>query len=150
MEQLQNFLESNDLGEYFDAITNQLKMKSVSKLKFISEDDLLQIGMSRPQIKMLFDCYRKEQSPFGKIRRIFGPGRAKTKGNSALVSAVSAANSESTVSASNSSVAPQSSTSSATHSNGTSNSSGTFSSTSSATVTHTTPCATGNIVAPCK
>ena len=73
-QELFDFLEDAELSQYYDPLVEVLKIASVQHLKYVEEDDLTSIGMSRPEIRRLKKNYKKvsSQSTFGKMRKILG------------------------------------------------------------------------------
>lgn len=57
------FLEEAELQKYYSSMKNILQVHSVYQLKYVVEDDLLNIGMSRPEARRLRTLYHKIVSP---------------------------------------------------------------------------------------
>ena len=72
MRDLQDFLSEADLGDYYSALRARLKVTTVEHLKYVQEEDLLDIGMSRPEMRRLKKFYRKEHpsGTFNKLRKV--------------------------------------------------------------------------------
>ncbi|XP_012945846.1 mucin-5AC, partial [Aplysia californica] len=71
MRDLEEFLCEAELGEYYPALLSRLKVSTVEHLKYVQEEDLEDIGMSRPEMRRLKKFYRKEypQGTFNKLRK---------------------------------------------------------------------------------
>jgi len=69
---LYEFLVESELEHYYNSLHNDLKIQTVSQIKYLEEDDLLDQGMSKPEIRRLMKYFRKyyPQGAFGKIRKI--------------------------------------------------------------------------------
>lgn len=79
---LHDFLEEAELLHYYSAICNQLRISTVPQLKYVEEEDLAGIGMSKPEMRRLKKLYKKEcpHGALGKIKKAIltrsdGPGR---------------------------------------------------------------------------
>jgi len=70
---LSEFLAEAELQDYYNSFINELKVSSVSQIKYVEDDDLADIGMSKPEVRRLKKFFRKEcpQGAFGKIKKIF-------------------------------------------------------------------------------
>ncbi len=53
------FLEEAELQHHYHAIKNVLQVHSVQQLKYVVDDDLFNIGMSRPEARRLKNFYNK-------------------------------------------------------------------------------------------
>ncbi|KAJ8929303.1 hypothetical protein NQ314_018010 [Rhamnusium bicolor] len=58
-EGLYEFLVEAELQQYFNSFKNTLKITHPSQLKFTTESDLLEIGMSKPEMRRLRKYYEK-------------------------------------------------------------------------------------------
>ena len=69
---LYEFLVESELEQYYNSLHNDLKIQTVSQIKYLEEDDLAEQGMSKPEIRRLMKYYRKyyPQGAFGKIRKV--------------------------------------------------------------------------------
>ncbi|KAJ8971630.1 hypothetical protein NQ317_015906 [Molorchus minor] len=56
---LYEFLVEAELQQYFNSFKNSLKITHPSQLKFTTEGDLLEIGMSKPEMRRLRKYYEK-------------------------------------------------------------------------------------------
>ncbi|OQV14770.1 Tyrosine-protein kinase PR2 [Hypsibius exemplaris] len=83
---LQEFLAEAELQHYYNALWNDLKVTGVSQLKYVEEDDLIKIGMSRPEQRRLKKFFNKHcpQTYLGKFVKII-----HTKTSSSASSAAS-------------------------------------------------------------
>ena len=69
VRELHDFLEEAELLHYYSAFCNQLRITTVSQLKYVEEEDLSGIGMSRPEMRRLKKMYKKE-CPHGKLGKL--------------------------------------------------------------------------------
>ena len=53
------FLEEADLPQYYHGLRNVLRVYDVPQLKYIIDEDLYSIGMSRPEARRLKVCFQK-------------------------------------------------------------------------------------------
>lgn len=69
---LHDFLEEAELLHYYSALCNQLRITAVPQLKYVEEEDLAGIGMSRPEMRRLKKMYKKEcpHGALGKIKKV--------------------------------------------------------------------------------
>ncbi|XP_014250806.1 tyrosine-protein kinase PR2 isoform X2 [Cimex lectularius] len=56
---LYEFLIEAELQQYFTAFKNDLKVQNVAQLKYVSEEDLAQLGMSKPEMRRLKKYFQK-------------------------------------------------------------------------------------------
>ncbi|XP_055704547.1 activated Cdc42 kinase-like isoform X2 [Phlebotomus papatasi] len=63
------FLAESELQQYYNSIKNELKITTVVHLKYASDEDLKQIGLSRPEIRRLRKFYDKYY-PHGYLSKI--------------------------------------------------------------------------------
>lgn len=71
---LSELLAVANLQDYLDVIINQLKVHSTAQLKYVTDEDLLELGMTRSEIQRLMKTYRKQTaqpSTFSKLRKVF-------------------------------------------------------------------------------
>ncbi|ESN90507.1 hypothetical protein HELRODRAFT_166179 [Helobdella robusta] len=66
---LLEFLTAAELQHYHNKFVTTLKVNSVTQLKYVDDDDLLSIDMSRPEIKRLRQHFKKE-SHMGALTKI--------------------------------------------------------------------------------
>lgn len=68
---LHDFLEEAELLHYYSALCNQLRISTVPQLKYVEEEDLAGIGMSKPEMRRLKKLYKKEcpHGALGKIKK---------------------------------------------------------------------------------
>lgn len=71
---LHDFLEEAELLHYYSALCNQLRISTVPQLKYVEEEDLAGIGMSKPEMRRLKKLYKKEcpHGALGKIKKVKG------------------------------------------------------------------------------
>ncbi|XP_052761120.1 activated Cdc42 kinase-like isoform X2 [Mya arenaria] len=65
---LRDFLLEAELDHYYSAFKNELKIASVPQIKYVAEEDLLSIGMTKPEMRRLKKFYKKE-CPQGKLEK---------------------------------------------------------------------------------
>ncbi|KAL3862562.1 hypothetical protein ACJMK2_008522 [Sinanodonta woodiana] len=66
---LHEFLQEAELDHYYNAIKNELKIATIPQLKYVEEDDLNSIGMTKPEMRRLKKFYKKE-CPQGKLHKL--------------------------------------------------------------------------------
>lgn len=69
---LYEFLLEAELAHYYNALKNDLKIASISQLKYVEEDDLAQMGMSKPEQRRLRKFFNKyyPQNYIMKIKKV--------------------------------------------------------------------------------
>ena len=69
---LYDFLQEAELQHYYKSFHNDLKITGVSQLKYVEEEDLLDMGMVKPEMRRLRKFYRREcpQGAIGKLRKV--------------------------------------------------------------------------------
>jgi len=69
---LRDFLASAELGSYYNQLHDDLKVASVAHIKYVDDQDLVGIGMTKPEIRRLRQFYKKAfpQGAFGKLKRV--------------------------------------------------------------------------------
>ena len=69
---LYEFLTEAELQHYFNSFKNDLKVTSVPQIKYVEEEDLLDMGMSKPEIRRLKKFFKREcpQGALGKIKKV--------------------------------------------------------------------------------
>lgn len=69
---LYEFLLEAELGHYYNGIKNDLKVNNVAQLKYVADDDLVQISMSKPEIRRLKKYFHKyfPQTYLRKIKKV--------------------------------------------------------------------------------
>ncbi|XP_055340138.1 activated Cdc42 kinase-like [Paramacrobiotus metropolitanus] len=79
---LHEFLAEAELQHYYDVLANDLKIASIHHLKYVQDEDLNQIGMSRPEQRRLKKFFQKyyPQTYLGKFVKII---QTKTSSSSA-------------------------------------------------------------------
>ena len=65
---LRDFLLEAELEHYYSAFKNELKIASVPQIKYLEEEDLVNIGMTKPEMRRLKKFYKKE-CPQGKLEK---------------------------------------------------------------------------------
>lgn len=61
-EWLQEVLEETGLQQFHSKLTNHLQLTKLSHFDYVSEEDLTQLGLSRPAAKRLLDAIKKRKS----------------------------------------------------------------------------------------
>lgn len=71
-KELHNFLVEAELEHYYSALKNELKISVLAHLKYVKDEDLMNVGMTKPEIRRLKKYYRKEmpQGAIGKIKKV--------------------------------------------------------------------------------
>ena len=74
VKDLYEFLVAAELQHYYNAFKSSLKVTSVGQIKYVEDDDLTDLGMTKPEQRRLKKFFRKEcpQGAFGKIKRVSG------------------------------------------------------------------------------
>ena len=69
---LYEFLVEAELQNYFQSLKDDLKVTKVSMLKYVEDDEMMDLGMTKPEIRRLKKFFNKEypQSAFGKIKKV--------------------------------------------------------------------------------
>ncbi|KAG8259132.1 hypothetical protein J6590_017311 [Homalodisca vitripennis] len=68
---LYDFLIEAELQHYFTSLKNDLKVQTAAQLKFVSDDDLQQLGMSKPEMRRLKKYFQKHfpQNYISKLKK---------------------------------------------------------------------------------
>lgn len=79
---LYEFLVDCELQHYYHDIKNKLKIQKVSQLKYATNDDLLQVGMTRPELRRMHKFFEKKfpTKYLGKIKKFLTP-QSSSSGN---------------------------------------------------------------------
>ncbi|KAG8229034.1 hypothetical protein J437_LFUL007589 [Ladona fulva] len=74
---LYEFLIEAELQQYYGGIKNDLKVQNVSQLKYVTEEDLQNIGMSKPEMRRLKKFFQKHfpQNYLSKFKKMILPKR---------------------------------------------------------------------------
>ena len=69
---LREFLVSAELDSYYNQLHDSLKVVSVGHLKFVDDQDLAGIGMTKPEIRRLRQFHKKAcpQGAFSKLKKV--------------------------------------------------------------------------------
>ncbi|KAK2159483.1 hypothetical protein LSH36_152g04039 [Paralvinella palmiformis] len=72
VKDLYEFLCEAELQHYYDSFKNDLKVTNLNQMKYVEEEDLVDMGMTKPEVRRLKKYYKKEcpQGTFGKLRKI--------------------------------------------------------------------------------
>ena len=68
VRELRDFLIEAELDHYYSAFKNELKIATVPQIKYLEEEDLINIGMTKPEMRRLKKFYKKE-CPQGKLEK---------------------------------------------------------------------------------
>ena len=68
VRELRDFLIEAELDHYYSAFRNELKIATIPQLKYVDEEDLVNIGMTKPEMRRLKKYYKKE-CPQGKLEK---------------------------------------------------------------------------------
>ncbi len=71
---LYEFLVDAELQHYFSAFHNDLKVNTVAHLKYVEEEDLASLGMTKPEIRRLKKFFKRE-CPQGMLEKMKKVGR---------------------------------------------------------------------------
>ncbi len=71
-KELYEFLLEAELQHYYNSFKNELKVTSVPQIKYVEDEDLVDMGMSKPEIRRLKKFFKREcpQGAFGKIKKV--------------------------------------------------------------------------------
>ena len=69
---LYEFLVESELEQYYNSLHSDLKIQTVSQIKYLEEDDLIEQGMTKPEIRRLMKYFKKyhPQGALGKIKKV--------------------------------------------------------------------------------
>jgi len=69
---LREFLTAAELDSYYSLLHDGLKVASVAQIKYVDDQDLLGLGMTKPEIRRLRQFHKKAcpQGAFGKFRKV--------------------------------------------------------------------------------
>lgn len=72
MKDLNDFLASAELQHYSDSFKGKLKVLTVDQIKYVDDEDLSGIGMSKPETRRLRQLFKKEypQSTLDKLKKV--------------------------------------------------------------------------------
>ena len=69
-ELLSELLAGANLQCYLDVLIHNLKVHSTAQLKYVRDDDLLEVGMTKPEVQRLMKLYRKQATQPGKLTKL--------------------------------------------------------------------------------
>jgi len=70
-QMLSELLGKAELQHYLDVLVHRLKVHSTTQLKYVKDEDLLELGMSKPEVQRLMKLYRMTQpGTFTKLRNV--------------------------------------------------------------------------------
>ena len=69
---LYEFLKEAELEDYYNGFKSNLKVNNVAQIKYVEEEDLADIGMSKPEIRRLKKFFKREcpQGALGRIKKV--------------------------------------------------------------------------------
>jgi len=69
---LREFLLSAELDSYYSQLRDELKVASVAQIKYVDDEDLVGIGMTKPEIRRLRQFHKKAypQGAFSKFKKV--------------------------------------------------------------------------------
>jgi len=67
---LGELLATANLQGYLDVLIHQLKVHSTAQLKYVKDDDLLEVGMTKPEVQRLMKLYRKQAAQSGTFSKL--------------------------------------------------------------------------------
>ena len=69
---LYEFLIEAELQQYYAGFKNDLKVQNVPQLKYVTEDDLVSIGMSKPEMRRLKKFFQRHfpQNYLSKFKKV--------------------------------------------------------------------------------
>ena len=72
VKDLYEFLVAAELQQYYNSFRSDLKVTTIPQLKYVDDEDLIEMGMSKPEIRRLKKFFKKEcpQGALGKIKRV--------------------------------------------------------------------------------
>ena len=72
MKDFYDFLVEAELQHYYNSFQTELKVTNVSQLKYVEDEDLVDMGMTKPEIRRLKKFFKKEcpQGTFGKLKKV--------------------------------------------------------------------------------
>jgi hypothetical protein len=72
MKDLREFLEAAELQQYYTSFMDKLKVMTIDQIKYVEDEDLAGIGLSKPEIRRLRQFFFKErpQSALDKLRKV--------------------------------------------------------------------------------
>jgi len=70
---LREFLAAAELDYYYSHLHDGLKVASVAHIKYVDDQDLVGIGMSKPEIRRLRQFHKKvcPQGALGKLKKVY-------------------------------------------------------------------------------
>ncbi|XP_014791375.1 activated Cdc42 kinase-like isoform X1 [Octopus bimaculoides] len=79
-KELYGFLIDAELEHYYSALKNELKISSLAHLKYVRDEDLINVGMTKPEMRRFKKYYKKEipQGTIGKIKKNLSSGISNT------------------------------------------------------------------------
>ena len=66
------FLSEAELDHYYSALTKDLKVTAVAQLKYVKEEDLMELGVTKPEMRRLRKYFLREypQTAVGKLKKV--------------------------------------------------------------------------------
>jgi len=72
-QRLSELLAGANLQCYLDVLVHRLKVHSMAQLKYVKDEDLLEVGMTKPEVQRLMKLYRKQTTQpgtFSKLKKV--------------------------------------------------------------------------------
>jgi len=72
-KELYEFLVEAELDQYYTQMTTSLKVNTVAQIKYIEDDDLVDIGMTKPEMRRLKRFFKKESEPsaLARLKKVY-------------------------------------------------------------------------------
>jgi len=70
---LGELLAAANLQCYLDVLIQRLKVHSTTQLKYVKDEDLVELGMTKPEVQRLMKLYRKQTAQpgtFSKLKKV--------------------------------------------------------------------------------
>jgi len=71
---LSDLLAGAKLQGYLDVLVQRLKVQSIPQLKYVKDEDLMELGMTKAEVQRLMKHYRKQTAQpgtFSKLRKVW-------------------------------------------------------------------------------
>ena len=83
---LREFLLAAELDSYYNQLHDGLKVASVTQIKYVDDQDLVGIGMTKPEIRRLRQFHKKAvpHGAFGRLKKVCTVGIGKLTINYAI------------------------------------------------------------------
>ena len=78
IKDLNEFLAGAELQHYYNSFVKDLKVNTVPQIKYVEDDDLMGVGMTKPEIRRLRRFFSKEH-PKGALSKLKKVGDYRRK-----------------------------------------------------------------------